>query len=123
MVKPITPENINSNSNIYNSNIYINFSNRLYLSVARQDVSDKLVYVYTLWRDKTEDYHWTHDPCTDIATFNNRNEADLYEGTIQQIIRFQSTDQLYSRNINEAKKKIDAFNDAIKSIRDNQKVK
>lgn len=108
-----------------NSNIYINFSNRLYLSVARQDVSDKLVYVYTLWCDTTKKGQLSlRQADTDIATFNKPESADLYMNTVKQIMRVQSTTWWeYSMEQSKYKKEIDAFNNAIKSICDNQKVK
>lgn len=116
MDKNITPAKIKSN-------IYMNLSNRMYLSVVRQDVSDKLVYVYTLGCPGAKNDSFFLKVDTDVATFNKPKSADLYMGTVQQIMRIQSTWPLYSIAQGVFKAEIDAFNDAIKSICDNQKVK
>ncbi len=105
------------------SNIHLNMSNRMYLSVVRQDISDKLIYVYTLGCPGSQNDSFYLKADADIATFNNRDKADLYTGTIQQIMQVQSAWPLYSMAYRTLKKEIDTFNQTIKSICDNQKAK
>lgn len=105
------------------SNIHLNMSNRMYLSVVRQDISDKLIYVYTLGCPGSQNDSFYLKADADIATFNNRDKADLYTGTIQQIMQVQSAWPLYSMVYRTLKKEIDTFNQTIKSICDNQKTK
>lgn len=105
------------------SNIYLNMSNRMYLSVVRQDVSDKLIYVYTLGCPGGRDDTFYLRADADIATFNNRDRADLYVGTIHQIMQAQSAWPLYPIAYKTLKTKIDTFNQTIKSMCENQKVK
>lgn len=103
--------------------IYLNASNRMYLSVVRQDVSDKLIYVYTLGCPAAKNDSFFIQPNTDVATFNNRNKADLYVGTIHQIMRIQSTWPLYQYLYKGLKEEIVAFDKTIKSLHNTQKVK
>ncbi|MBQ2017662.1 MAG: hypothetical protein II208_04025 [Alphaproteobacteria bacterium] len=105
------------------SNIYLNMSNRMYLSVVRQDISDKLIYVYTLGCPGSQNDSFYMKTNADVATFNNREKADLYTGTVHQIMQVQSTWPLYSMAYKALKAEIDAFNHTIKSMCDNQKTK
>jgi hypothetical protein len=116
MAKDIIPTKVKSN-------IYLNMSNRMYLSVIRQDVSDKLIYVYTLGCPGGQNDNFYLKVNADVATFNNLERANLYVGTIHQIMQAQSAWPLYSIAYKTLKTEIDTFNQTIKSICDNQKVK
>ena len=86
-------------------------------------MSDKLIFVYTLGCSGSQNDSFYLKVNADVATFNNLERANLYVGTIHQIMQAQSAWPLYSIAYKTLKTGIDTFNRTIKSICDNQKVK
>lgn len=97
--------------------------NRLYLAVARKDISDKLVHVYTIGCPSSRNDSFYIKPTTDIATFTDKNTADMYVNKLQQIMQVQSHWPLHPIACNALKSDIDIFNQAMKTVCQDQKVK
>lgn len=89
--------------------IHINLNDRLYLALARKDVSDKLIYVYTLGC-RGQDGRFYLVPDTDIATFTNTKNAELYVNTISNVMHAQSVWPIYSMFRNALKAELEIFN-------------
>ena len=94
--------------------IHMNLSDRMYLAVARKDITDKLIYVYTLGcpGGRNETFYLT--PNIDIATFNSPQSAEIYTNTIGQIMNVQSKWPLYSMFQAALRDKIKMFNEMTK---------
>lgn len=94
--------------------IHMNLSDRMYLAVARKDITDKLIYVYTLGcpGGRNETFYLT--PNIDIATFNSPKAAENYTNTIGQIMHMQSKWPVYSMFQKAAEDKLNTFNEMTK---------
>ena len=94
--------------------IHMNLSDRMYLAVARKDITDKLIYVYTLGCPGGRDDTFYMMPNIDIATFNSPKAAENYTNTIGQIMHIQSKWPLYSMFQKAAQDKLNSFNEMTK---------
>lgn len=94
--------------------IHMNLSDRMYLAVARKDVTDKLIYVYTLGCPSGRNDTFYLIPNIDIATFNSPKAAENYTNTIGQIMHMQSKWPLYSKFQDVSRDKIKMFNEMTK---------
>lgn len=89
--------------------IHINLNDRLYLALARKEVSDKLIYVYT-FGCPGQLGRFCLNPSTDIATFTNPKNAELYVNTISNVMHAQSVWPIYSMFRNALKAELEIFN-------------
>ena len=75
-------------------NLTLNMDDKIYLAVAKRDL-DKLSFVYTLAclraDNRTNSYNLT--PTREIHTFKNKESAQLYHDTIEQIVEVNSNDE------------------------------
>lgn len=68
--------------------LVLNDQDRLYLATAVKSVN-KLTFVYTLACHKCNATQWEIMPKTEIATFDNVRDADIYYRTVRQVMDFQ----------------------------------
>ena len=63
----------------------LNMDAKIYLAVAKQH-TDKLAFVYTLACHKSRGNMYSLQPTREIHTFKDKETADLYYETINQIV-------------------------------------
>lgn len=66
----------------------LNDADKLYLATATKSV-DKLTFIYTLACLKENGKQWNIFPTTEISTFDNVKDADIYFKTVNQIMDYQ----------------------------------
>jgi len=68
--------------------LVLNDMDKIYLATAVKSV-DKLIFVYTLvCRGEKRQYDIL--PCIEVATFDNRRDADIFYRTVNQIMELQN---------------------------------
>ena len=74
----------------------LSMDDKIYLAVSKRD-ADKLAFVYTLACNRTEKAANTYDMTAtrEIHTFKNRDSAQLYHDTIEQIINVNVNDKKF----------------------------
>lgn len=72
----------------------LSMDDKIYLAVSKTE-TDKLVFVYTLacLRDGEKSSTYSMFPTREIHVFRNKDAADLYHKTIEQIVDFNMNDQ------------------------------
>ena len=82
---------------------------RLYLAVARKQISDRLIHVYTFGCPGTNHDCFYVKAATDVATFKNSVHADKYIAQVNQVMQFQSQWPLFSIACNTLKLELEQF--------------
>ena len=74
----------------------LNATSRMYLAIARKELSERLIYVYTLGlpAGRNDTFYMTANP--DVAVFNSAAKADAYTKKIQDIMEKQSQWPLFT---------------------------
>ena len=84
-------------------NLTLNMDDKIYLAVAKKD-ADKLAFVYTLACLKANKMSNSYNlvPSREIHTFKNKESANLYYETIDEIVNVNANDEtkqfLFSSN-------------------------
>ena len=71
--------------------LILNDEDKLYLAVAAKS-ADRLTFVYTLVCLKANGRQWNAIPTTEISTFDNVKDADIYFKTVNQLMEYQQKD-------------------------------
>ena len=78
----------NDNKQISQPKLTLNDEDKLYLAVAVKS-ANKLTFIYTLACLKANGRQWNAIPTTEISTFDNVKDADIYFKTVNQIMNYQ----------------------------------
>lgn len=78
----------NDNKQISQPKLTLNDEDKLYLAVAVKS-ANKLTFIYTLACLKANVRQWNAIPTTEISTFDNVKDADIYFKTVNQIMDYQ----------------------------------
>ena len=72
-------------------NLTLNIDDRIYLAVARRELG-KLTFVYTLACLRTNKHSATYNMVAtrEVHTFRDNNAAEMYRGTIEDVIAFNA---------------------------------
>lgn len=89
-------------------------SARLYLAVARKQISDRLIRVYTFGCPGTNHDCFCVRGTTDAATFKNPAHADMYLDQVNRVIRSQSQWPLFDIARNTLRQELEQFNTMVK---------
>ena len=82
---------------------------RLYLAVARKQISDRLIRVYTFGCPATNNDCFCVRGTTDVAAFKSSAYADKYIDQVNQVMQFQSQWPLFSIACNTLKLELEQF--------------
>ena len=72
----------------------ISMADKFYLATARSN-DETLHYVYTLFCRQRSSGTYNMIPETDIAAFSDQKSADIYYGTIRQIVEYNKRGNLF----------------------------
>lgn len=72
----------------------LSMTDKMYLAVSRQ-YADNLHYIYTLFCRENRPNNYNMIPETEIATFQDATQADVYYNTVLKIKEFQSHDEVH----------------------------
>ena len=91
-------------------NLTLNMDDKIYLAVSKHD-ADKLSFVYTLACLKTDrmSNSYNMDATREIHSFRNRDFAQLYHDTIEQIIEVNANTPSYDMFFSLNDKQIEKF--------------
>lgn len=87
----------------------LSVESRLYLAVARKQISDRLIHVYTFGCPATNNDCFCVRDTTDVATFKSSAYADKYIAQVNQVMQFQSQWPLFSIACNALKLELEQF--------------
>jgi hypothetical protein len=89
-------------------------SARLYLAVARKQISDRLIRVYTFGCPGFEHDGFYVRATTDVATFKSATYADMYVNQVKQAIQSQSQWPLFNIARNLLQRELEQFYKMVK---------
>ena len=89
----------NDNKQISQPKLTLNDEDKLYLAVAVKS-ANKLTFIYTLACLKANGRQWNAIPTTEISTFDNVKDADIYFKTVSEIMAYQNK-QIGNKKIKE----------------------
>ncbi len=89
----------NDNKQISQPKLTLNDEDKLYLAVAVKS-ANKLTFIYTLACLKANGRQWNAIPTTEISTFDNVKDADIYFKTVSEIMAYQDN-QIGNKKIKE----------------------
>lgn len=92
----------NDNKQISQPKLTLNDEDKLYLAVAVKS-ANKLTFIYTLACLKANVRQWNAIPTTEISTFDNVKDADIYFKTVSEIMAYQDK-QIGNKKIKESMK-------------------
>ena len=92
-----------------NPNNHLDSYARLYLAVARKQISDRLIHVYTFGCPAANNDCFYVKATTDVAAFKNSVHADKYIAQVDQVMQFQSQWPLFSIACNALKLELEQF--------------
>ena len=72
----------------------LSMTDKIYLAVSRQ-YADNLHYIYTLFCRENRPNNYNMIPETEIATFQDVTQADVYYNTVLKIKEFQSRGEVH----------------------------
>lgn len=96
-------------------NLTLNMDDKIYLAVVKRDL-DKLSFVYTLACLKVNKMANSYNmiPSREIHTFKNKESAQLYHDTIEQIVDINASDETKQFLFNSNEKMIERFMENIR---------
>ncbi len=99
---------INMNGN--KPNLTLNMDDKIYLAVAKRDL-EKLSFVYTLACLKVNKMANSYNavPSREIHSFKDKESAQLYHDTIEQIVDINTNDETKQFLFNSNEKMIERF--------------
>ena len=95
-------------------NNQLDLSARLYLAVARKQISDRLIRVYTFGCPGSSNDCFCVRATTDVATFKSATHADMYVNQVNRVIQSQSQWPLFNIARNELQRELEQFNKMVK---------
>lgn len=103
----------NSSKKIVQPKLVLDDRSKIYLAVHKKSVN-KLIFVYMLVSNSTVGRYWDVIPTTEIATFDDADEADIYLNTILQVMEYQQKFAGLRAIKNNMEEEIKAFNEKVR---------
>ena len=75
---------------VIENGIKLSTADRLYFALARRDMTERLIHVYTLACPSDGHGRYYLNPITEVATFTSSDTANQYVNTVACIIDYQS---------------------------------
>lgn len=103
----------------FEKTITLNSSDRFYQDVATVN-NDPFYSVYTLVNENTGGNFYAIVPTVNMATFTNKQDADMYHAAVVNMMEYQNTHIGYQKIREWLTEDIEKFRNAIKSIQQNK---